>query len=256
MVRQGDTMTEKTILYSKKEHTAWITLNRPQTGNFFDLAAAQELTEVCCQIKGDQDIHSVVISGAGKAFCSGGDFDFKSVGNAVCPAEAVAALDCPVIASIGGDALGWGLELALACDLRIAVDTAHFGLPQIADGLIPMNGGTQRLSRIAGRGKALEMVLTGESIDAQSALECGLVNRVVKAAELQFEVEALAAMFGAKAPVALRYAKEAVNKGLDLTLEQGLRLEADLYFLIHTTADRTEGIQSFLQKRQAKFKGQ
>ena len=118
-----------------------------------------------------------------------------------------------------------------------------------------MNGGTQRLSRIVGKGKALEMVLTGEIVDAQAAFEIGLVNKVVKAADLAAEAEKLAANLAAKAPFALRYAKEAVNKGLDLTLEQGLRLEADLYFLLHTTADRTEGIQSFLQKRKPEYQG-
>jgi enoyl-CoA hydratase/carnithine racemase len=249
-------MAEQSVLYTSKDHIAWITLNRPQTGNSFDLNMAQELTEICAQINGDQDVYAVFLSGAGPAFCAGGDFspEDKNVG-ILSPAESLAALERPAIAVLNGDAIGLGLELGLACDLRIAADIAHFGLPQIAEGRIPMNGGTQRLSRVVGRAKALEMVLTGEIMDAQAALETGLVNRVVKADDLPSEVEKLAGTLAAKAPFALRYAKEAVNKGLDLTLEQGLRLEADLYFLLHTTADRTEGIQSFLKKRPPKYEG-
>ena len=169
---------------------------------------------------------------------------------------AVAAIEKPVIAAINGDAFGEGLELALACDVRIAAQNAHFGLPEIEAGLIPSDGGTQRLPRIIGRGKALEMILTGETIDAAEALEIGLVTKVVPAESLNAEVEALAKAMAAKAPVSLRYIKEAINKGLDLTMEQGLRLEADLYFLLHTTGDRTEGIKAFQQKRPPEFKGQ
>ena len=143
----------------------------------------------------------------------------------------------------------------MACDMRIAVENTKFGLPQIKDGHIPDDGGTQRLTRLVGKGKALEMVLTGEPVDALEALEIGLVNRVVKSEDLQTETEALAANLLTKAPLAMRYCKEAVNKGLDMTLDQGLRLEADLYFLLHTTSDRTEGVQSYLQKRKPEYKG-
>jgi enoyl-CoA hydratase/carnithine racemase len=171
-------------------------------------------------------------------------------------AAAVAAIEKPVIAAVNGDALGDGLELALACDVRIAAQNARFGLPEIEAGLIPSGGGTQRLPRIVGRGKALEMILTGETIDAPAALEYGLATKIVSADSLMTEVEALAKAMAAKAPVSLRYIKEAINKGLDLTMEQGLRLEADLYFLLHTTGDRTEGIKAFQQKRPPEFKGQ
>jgi enoyl-CoA hydratase/carnithine racemase len=255
-------MARKVILYSKKDHVGWITLNRPEEGNRIDLPMAQELADVCSQMNGDEDVYLAVISGTGEAFCAGGDIqqlvragDSDGLPSKYSPAEAVASIDRPTLAAIDGEAVGEGLELALACDLRIASDKAWFGLPQIKDGRIPMDGGTQRLSRIVGKGKALEMVLTGDIIDAPAALEIGLVNRIVNRESLISEVETIAKTLAAKAPIAMRYAKEAVNKGLDLTLEQGLRLEADLYFLIHTTSDRTEGIQSFLQKRPPKYKG-
>jgi enoyl-CoA hydratase/carnithine racemase len=249
-------MTQQRVLYAKNNHIAWITLNSQETGNRIDLAMAQELAEVCAQINSDQDVFAVFLTGTGPAFCAGGKFSPADKDAATgSPAESLAALNQPVIAVVNGDALETGLELALACDLRLAVDTAHFGLPQIQEGRIPINGGTQRLTRVVGKGKALELVLTGEIVDAQTAFEIGLVNRVVKTDELKSEAEKLAVTLAAKAPFALRYIKEAVNKGLDLTLEQGLRLEADLYFLLHTTADRTEGIRAFLQKRTPKYEG-
>ncbi len=144
--------------------------------------------------------------------------------------------------------------MALAADIRIASSKARFGLPQVAAGQIPGDGGTQRLPRIVGRGKALELLMTGDVINAEEALEIGLVSRVCEPAELAAETQKLAESIAAKGPIALRYVKEAVNKGLDMTLEQGLRLEADLYFLLHTTADRTEGIKSYLEKRPPHFK--
>jgi enoyl-CoA hydratase/carnithine racemase len=151
--------------------------------------------------------------------------------------------------------VGQGLELALSCDIRLASDKAKFGFPQVANGLIPMGGGTQRLPRIVGKGKALELILTAETISAQEALEIGLVNKVVAKEELTVEAAAMARTMTTKGTLALRYAKEAVNKGLDLTLEQGLHLEADLYFLLHTTEDRTDGIRAFLEKKSPHFRG-
>jgi enoyl-CoA hydratase/carnithine racemase len=255
-------MSENLVLYNPKDHIGYITLNNPQNGNRIDLAAAQELIEACHRANGDEEVYVVVLSGAGNCFCAGGDArglispgDGENLPVKYSPAEAVAGIDRPVIAAIQGEASGEGLEIALACDMRIAADNARFGLPQVTDGVIPMDGGTQRLSRIAGKGKALEMVLTGAVIDSREALEIGLVNKIVSAESLTAEVDTLAQSLAAKAPLAMRYAKEAVNKGLDLTLEQGLRLEADLYFLLHTTADRTEGIKSFLEKRKPQYKG-
>jgi len=243
-----------TAIYTKKDHIGYVTLNRPEAGNSINLKLAEELEDICLKVNEDDDIYVVVITGAGdKAFCSGSELE-KS-GTKYNVAGAIASIGKPVIAAINGDALGQGLELALSCDIRLSSDKAKFGFPQIAQGLIPFDGGTQRLPRIVGRGKALELILGAEIITAEEALSIGLVSKVVKGANLAAETEALARTMAAKAPLALRFIKEAVNKGLDLTLEQGLRLEADLYFLLHTTADRTEGITAFLKKRPPQFKG-
>ncbi|MCK4368754.1 MAG: enoyl-CoA hydratase/isomerase family protein [Dehalococcoidales bacterium] len=247
-------MPYSTVIYTKKDHIAHIALNRPEAGNSINLKLAQELGDICRQINQDEDIYVVVLTGAGdKAFCKGSQPE-KS-GTIYSAATATAGIEKPVIAAINGDALGQGLELALSCDIRLASDKANFGFPQVAQGLIPFDGGTQRLPRIVGRGKALELILTAETITAQEAVEIGLVSKVVGGANLAAEAEALARTIAGKGPIALRYIKEAVNKGLDLTLEQGLHLEADLYFLLHTTADRTEGITAFIKKRPPKFKG-
>jgi enoyl-CoA hydratase/carnithine racemase len=165
-------------------------------------------------------------------------------------------MEKPVIAAINGDAIGDGLELALSCDIRIAADTARFGLTQLESGAIPSDGGTQRLPRLIGKGKALELILTAETINATEALDIGLVSKLVPASELATEAETLVQGIATKAPISLRYVKEAVNKGMDMTMDQGLRLEADLYLLLHTTADRTEGITAFLEKRTPEFKGE
>jgi len=248
-------MAYATIIYTKKGHIARVTLNRPEDGNAINWQLAQELSEVCGHINQDKDIYVVTVTGAGdKSFCGGSDLGPEEP---PCrPAGAIAGIDRPVIAAINGEALGPGLEIALSCDIRLASDKARFGLPQVSQGLIPTDGGTQRLPRIIGRGKALELLLTAETISAEEALEIGLVSKVVPYDKLAGEVEELANTVAGKGPVALRYIKEAVNKGLDMTLEQGLRLEADLYFLLHTTADRTEGIRAFLEKRPPKFRGE
>ncbi len=247
-------MPYATIIYTKKDHIAHITLNRPEVNNIINQQLAQEVADVCRQINQDDDIYVAILTGAGdRAFCGGSELEPLNSGYS--PATAIASIDRPVIAAINGDALEQGLELALSCDIRLAASKARFGLPQVAQGLIPTDGGTQRLPHIIGKGKALELILTAETIKAKEAFEIGLVNKVVTGENLAAEVEAIAKTIASKGPIALRYAKEAINKGLDLTLEQGLRLEADLYFLLHTTADRTEGITAFLQKRQPRFKG-
>ena len=243
-------MPAKTIIYTKKGHIAQITLDRPEANNIINQQLAQEMAEVCQGINQDDDVYVVVISGAGdKAFCSGGEGAKLNV------AAAVAGIEKPVIAAINGEALGEGLELALSCDIRLSSDKARFGLPQVSSGVIPMDGGTQRLPRLIGKGKALELILTGETIDAEEAFKIGLVSKVIPAEKLAAEADALAEKMAGQAPISLRFVKEAVNKGMDLTLDQGLRLEGDLYFLLHTTADRTEGIKAFLEKRKPEFKG-
>ena len=246
-------MPYTTVIYTKEEHIAHLTLNRPEADNAINQQLAQELESICRQINQDSDIYVVIITGAGKAFCSGSELDPEITKYK--PAAAIASLSQPVIAAINGDALGQGLELALSCDIRLASDKAKFSLPQVAKGLIPLDGGTQRLPRIVGKGKALELIFTAETINAEEALEIGLVNKVIAEEELAAEAETMAKTMTTKGSIALRYAKEAVNKGLDLTLEQGLRLEADLYFLLHTTGDRTEGIRAFLERRSPHFKG-
>lgn len=253
-------MHYETIMYQKRGHIAGITLNRPEVSNAINLRLAEELLDVCSEVSQDEDVRVATITGAGKAFCAGTDWSgsppLETVQAKLCSvAAAVAKLDCPVIAAINGDAMGQGLELALACDLRIVAVTARLGLPQIVSGLIPWDGGTQRLPRLVGRARAMEMILLGEPISAEEAYRVGLVNKVVALKELSPLVVDMAQGIASRAPVAVKYAKEAVEKGLALTLEQGLRLEADLYLLLHTTRDRTEGITAFREKRQPRFKG-
>jgi enoyl-CoA hydratase len=256
-------MIYKTLTYQKVGFIGSITINRPDTGNAINAEVSAELTDTCASINADEEVRVVTISGAGgKHFCVGADPTMLSLmaqgeqqTNLPSVTKAIFSINQPVIAAINGDALGQGLELALACDLRIAADTAHFGLPQITSGLIPWDGGTQLLPRIIGRGKAMEMILMGETIDASQAYEIGLVNKVIPSKELIPTVAEMARKISSKAPISLRYAKEAIYKGLELTLEQGLRLEADLYFLLQTTEDRTEGIKAFLARRQPQFKG-
>jgi enoyl-CoA hydratase/carnithine racemase len=246
-------MPYRTIKYSKKGHVARITLNRPAAGNAVNQLMVQEIDEAFGRLEDDERIYAVIVSGTGDVFCKFGEGERGKVPPAGA-ADIIARYGCPVIAAINGDAIGEGLEIALSCDIRIASDRARFGLPQVASGHIPADGGTQRLPRIVGRGKALELLLTADIITAAEALEMGLVSKVVPPEALEKEAEELAGAIAEKGPIALKYLKEAVLKGMDMTLEQGLRLEADLYFLLHTTADRTEGITAFREKRPPEFK--
>ncbi len=238
------------LLYDKKDHVAYVTLNRPEAGNKVNNELAQQLADICEDVNQDSDIHVMLLTGSGdKAFCLGSETGSNA-------AASVASVEKPVIAALNGAAFGEGLEIALSCDLRIAADTVKFSFPWLEAGIIPSDGGTQRLPRLIGRGKAMELILTAETLTAAEALDIGLVSTVVPAADLAAEAEKLVRGIATKAPVSLRYVKEAVNKGLDMTLDQGLRLEADLYMLIHTTSDRTEGITAFLEKRTPEFKGE
>ena len=233
---------------------AYITLNQPKPNKNNNPQLAGELRDVCNDINHDRDVNVIILTGKGKVFYP------KTVPTKYHPqdtlADAIAGITKPVIAAINGDALDRGLELALACDIRIASATAHFGFPLITGGFIPSDGGTQRLPRLISRGKALELILSGDIINAGEALEIGLIHKILPETELLLEVEKMTATMANKGPFALKYAKEAVLKGMDLTLEQGLRLEADLYMLLHTTLDRTEGIKAFQQRRPASFKGE
>jgi enoyl-CoA hydratase len=255
-------MIYKTLIYQKTEFVGNITLNRPADGNTINAQLAQEFADICANINQDETVRVVTITGAGESyFCAGTDptmlpsmAEEKQQANLPSVAKSIFDVNQPVIAAINGDALGQGLELALACDLRIAAAAAHFGLPQITSGVIPWDGGTQLLPRIVGRGKAMEMILMGETIDATQAYEIGLVNKVIPSKKLTATGAEMAREISLRAPISLRYAKEAIHKGLELTLEQGLHLEADLYFLLQTTEDRTEGIKAFLARRQPQFK--
>ena len=244
-------MSYRTIVYEKKGFVGSIMLNHPDSGNAVTPQLSHELADVCASITTDEEVRAVIITGAGKHFCLGSSAEESPP----CTANTILNLDRPVIAAINGDALGHGLELALACDLRVAADVAHFGLPQIISGFIPWDGGTQLLPRIIGRGRAMEMILTGETIDATRACEIGLANKVVPLPQLMPTVTEMANEIASRSPSSLRFAKEAICKGLELTLEQGLHLESDLYSLLQTTDDRVEGIKAFQGRRTPQFKG-
>lgn len=256
-------MHYQTLNLQKADHVMVIKLNDMGSDPLGVARLSDELTEICAEITWDEEVRVVVLTGSGgKSFSldaglnravSGTDEEKEMTFFSI--AEPIAKIDRPVIAAIQSDAIGQGLEMVLACDIRFAAETSRFGLPQIRAGLIPWSGGTQRLTRLVGRGKALEMILTGETIDAREAYRIGLVNKIVPSQEVMSSVMSMAREMGSKGSIALRYTKEAVYQGMDLTLEQGLRLEADLYLLIHTTKDRTEGIQAFREKRVPKFEG-
>lgn len=217
-----------------------------------------ELWECCLRFQAnDRSIVLVIEAETPKAFSADKGLGAmrKEGAENLSVVQAIANLEKPVLIGIVGDAVGLGLELALACDIRVASDKSKFGLPQIRAGLMPWDGGTQRLARTVGKAKALEMLLTGEPIEAQEANRIGLVSRIVPADQVVPTVMKLAKDMASKSPISLEYCKEAITKGMDLTLEQGIRLEADLYFLMHTTHDRGEGIKAFQEKREAEFKG-
>jgi enoyl-CoA hydratase len=245
---------------------ATVTLNRPDVLNAMSQAMREALTRRFTALATDEDVRVIVVTGAGeRAFSVGADVRefvapqppvrFRAQRRLVDFRQVMDRCPQPIIAAIRGYALGGGLELALACDIRVAGDDAKLGLTEINLAIIPGGGGTQRLPRLLGRGKALELILTGARIDAAEALRLGLVERVVPAAEARPHAMALARELAGKAPVALRYAKEAVVKGLELPLADGLRLEGDLSTLLRTTEDRLEGARAFLEKRRPRWTG-
>jgi enoyl-CoA hydratase/carnithine racemase len=256
-------MVYRSLNVQRTDHVMVVNIIDPGGDQSKMLRLSDELTELCLEITWDDEIRVILLSGFPQtSLCMRkGSDDAVSKGEKrqgsqpLSIAEPIAGLEYPVIAAIDGGAIGQGWELTLACDLRIAAETAHFGLPHITKGLIPWNGGIQRLSRLVGKAKAMEMILTGEIIDANEAHRIGLVNTVVPSGELMAVGMEMAREMASRGPIALRYAKEAIHKGMDLTLEQGLRLEADLYLLIHTTRDRTEGITSFREKKIPRFEG-
>jgi enoyl-CoA hydratase len=259
-------VTYETLLYELTDGVAEVTLNRPDVLNAMNTRMRVELLDVFTRIRRADEVRVVVVAGAGeRAFSAGADVrDFVAP---LAPTEAreerrrldfrreMDRCPQPILAAIRGYALGGGLELALACDIRIAAEDAQLGLTEVNLGIIPGGGGTQRLPRLIGRGRALEMILTGVRVGAPEALRLGLVERVVPAAELDPTARALARALADKAPLALRYAKEAVVAGLEVSLEAGLRLENDLAALLRTTEDRLEGARAFLEKRKPRWTG-
>lgn len=234
-------------------------------GNEITEQTAYQLRDACERLSQDDQIWVIIVTGADGVFCTGTHLsaaeeherrDILSITRALKIADAFGSLDKPVVAALNGDAIDQGLELALACDIRIASDRARFGLTQVKHGMMPWDGGTQRLPRLIGRSRAVEMVLTSRIVDAAEARDIGLVNEVAEPDKTVARAHEIASAIAGHGPIAARYLKEAVNKGLDMSLEQGLRLEADLNFILQSTADRAEGISSFLERRPPRYKGE
>ena len=245
---------------------ATVTVNRPKVLNALNAATLTELGEAMRALKADASVRVVILTGAGeKAFVAGADINelvtltpdagkaHAELGQRVF--DLVERLGKPVIAAVNGFALGGGCELAMACTVRLAADTATFGQPEVKLGLTPGFAGTQRLPRLVGKGRALELVLGGGRIDAAEAFRIGLANRVVPAASLLDEARALAQAWAANAPVAMRYAMEAVAHGLETSCAEGCFVEASLFGLAFATEDMREGTRAFLEKRKPEFKG-
>ncbi|MFB3815279.1 MAG: enoyl-CoA hydratase-related protein [Terriglobales bacterium] len=254
------------LIYEEKGAIAYITVNRPKVLNALNMATMEELRIAFTAVKNDPEIRVAILTGAGeKAFVAGADIgelqkhdaisgkEYTHKGQAVL--DLVENLGKPVIACINGFALGGGCELAMACTIRLASENAKLGQPELKLGIIPGYGGTQRLPRLIGKGLALQLVLTGDMIPAAEAHRIGLVNEVVAPAELVPRAEAIAHKIIANAPLAVQFAIEAVNKGMEMTLPEGLYLEATLFGVCCATEDKTEGTTAFLEKRQAQFKG-
>ena len=244
-------LTTGPVLLSLNANVATITLDRPDNGNRIDEEMAAALGEACRLVSEDDGLRLVVLTGNGNVFSI--EDGSTAPGRSGAP---VSALAIPVLVVLNGDATGPGLELALAGDLRICVPSAQFGFPGLANGVLPQDGGTQRLPRLVGPSWARDMLLTGLMVDAKEALSIGLVNRVAEqTGQLAAVLAELTAQIVGGSPLGARYAKEAVGKGMDLSLDQGLELEADLNVILQSTSDRAEGIISFLEKRGPKFTG-
>ena len=259
-------MAYENLIYEVETGIATITLNRPTRLNALNMALLRELTEAGTQAEGDSAIRVVIITGAGeRAFASGAEIsELKEMEpvqalNFVQEVQAVLKrieeLRKPVIGAVNGYALGAGCELAMACDIVYAADSAKFGQPEVTLGLIPGAGGTQRLPRLVGTRRAKELIYTGDMIDAHEAFRIGLVNRVFPAGELMAAAKKVAEKIISKASVAVELAKRTIQEGEDLEIERALALEAKAFALCFATEDATEGITAFLEKRQPRFKG-
>ncbi|THD79290.1 MAG: enoyl-CoA hydratase [Phenylobacterium sp.] len=258
--------TFENLLYEKRDRIAYVTLNRPKVLNALNTPTWADLHAAFSDAQVDPSILGVILTGAGdKAFIAGADIGelahvsaFEAerssrYGQEVL--ELIETLGKPVVAAVNGFALGGGCETAMACTMRIAVETARFGQPEVKLGLLPGGGGTQRLPRLIGKGRALQLILTGELIDAREAWRVGLINEVVAAADLIPRAEAILRQVFANAPIAVRYSLEAVNGGMQTSQAQGLLLEASLFGLCAATEDKAEGTAAFLAKRSPSFQG-
>ncbi|MBZ5514143.1 MAG: enoyl-CoA hydratase/isomerase family protein [Acidobacteriia bacterium] len=259
-------MSYTTLLTETRDAISTVTVNRPERLNALNRQVMQELDECFRGLQTDDGVRVVILTGAGeKAFVAGADInelaaltplegqEFSRYGQGVL--DRIENLGKPVIAAVNGFALGGGCELAMACTLRVASESARFAQPEVKLGIIPGYAGTQRLARLVGKGRALELILTGEAVTAQEAYRLGLVNQVVPPAELMNAARALARKILANAPLAIKFALEAVHHGLEMTQEEGQFLEATLFGLCCTTEDMKEGTRAFLEKRPAKFVG-
>lgn len=259
-------MTFDNLLLERDGAVAVVTLNRPKVLNALNNQTLAELASCLAGLKADPEVRAIILTGAGeKSFVAGADINELA---ALSPVEgqaharrgqlifdAIENLGKPVIAAINGFALGGGCELAMACTMRLAADTARFGQPEVNLGLIPGYAGSQRLPRLVGKGIAMEILLTGDMVGAQRAYEIGLVNRVVPAAELMAEARKLAQALAAKAPIAVRFILDAVNQGLEAPFAVGQYLETSLFGTIASSEDMREGTKAFLEKRRAEWQG-
>lgn len=256
----------QTVLYETDSSTARITLNRPEVLNALNAVAVAELTSAFQRARADAEIRGVILTGAGdRAFIAGADISeiarstpIEAERSAWAGQELMNLIDDlgkPVVAAVNGLALGGGCEAAMACAVRIASYHAKFGQPEVKLGLIPGFGGSQRLPRLVGKGRALQLILTGDMISADEAYRIGLVNELVEPADLISHAEGILARIYANAPLATTYAIEAVNRGLNAAMPEGLALERSLFGLCAATADKTEGTSAFLGKRPPKFEG-
>jgi enoyl-CoA hydratase len=260
-------MAFENLLLERDGAIAVVTINRPKVLNALNTQTLDELRRVVLELGNDAGVRVVILTGAGeKAFVAGADINELAVQTPTSGREHALAgqhvldlienLGKPMIAAINGYALGGGCELAMACTLRLAADTAKLGQPEINLGIMPGYAGSQRMSRLVGKGKAMELILTGAPIGAAEAERIGLVNRVVPAAELMTAARALAADLAKNAPIAMRYIITAVNKGLEMPFAEGCVFEATLFGLVASTDDMREGTTAFLEKRKPAFKGQ
>lgn len=258
--------TLENVLYEKKGAIAYVTLNRPKVLNALNQRTWEDLRSAFENARDDAEVRGIIVTGAGdKAFAAGADISELAQASAVDAQKSssygqevlnlVENLGKPVVAAVNGFALGGGCETAMACSIRVASDNAKFGVPEVTLGLIPGCGGTQRLPRLVGKGRALQLILSGRMIGADEAYRIGLVNEVVPAAELITRAEAILKPILSNAPLSVKFALEAVNKGVETSLSEGLSLEASYFGLCAGTEDKKEGTQAFLEKRKAAFQG-